>query len=91
MIVEIEIKKRDLHNIFCAALHHYYRDLQSHVDEESDGVWHSELIDDLYQIRGACNTISHLCDLIEDLDTVDDDDAAGVIRFEEGGRNRNDE
>lgn len=84
MKVEIEIKKRHLHNIFCAAVHHYYRELQSYMDEADSGAaWDSGIIDNLYDIRGACDTISNLCDLIEDLDTVDDDDTSGVIRFDD--------
>lgn len=36
MKVEIEIKKRDLRSIFCAALRYYYNDLQSRVSEDGD-------------------------------------------------------
>lgn len=88
MKVEIEIKKRDLHNIFCAALRHYYCDLQSYVDDgESDVVLHSEIVDNLYDIRGACDAISHLCDLIEDLDGVEEDNGRGVIGFDDSKEN----
>lgn len=83
MKVEIEITKKDLRSIFCAAMRHYYRDLKSRVDEEDpDGVWYSQIIDNLCEIRGACDTISHLCELIEEVDTVDND-VNGVIRFED--------
>lgn len=81
MKVEIKIEQKDLRRIFCAALRHYYRDLKSRVDEEDpDGVWYSEITDNLCEIRGACDTISHLCELIEEVDTVDND-AFGVICF----------
>lgn len=82
MKVEIKITKKDLRRIFCAAMRHYYRDLKSRVDEEdSDGVWYSQIIDNLCEIRGACDTISHLCELIEEVDTVDND-AVGKIVFD---------
>lgn len=88
MKVEIEIKKRDLHNIFCAALRYYYNDLQSRLsEEEPNACWRSEIIDNLYEIRGACDTMSHLCDLIEDMDGVEDDNECGAIRFDDSKKN----
>lgn len=84
MKVEIEIKKKDLRRIFCAALRYYHRDLRSRSGEEDpDGDWFSEITDNLCEIRGACDTISNLCDLIEEVEVVDND-ARGVIRFDDG-------
>ena len=90
MKAEIEIKKSDLNNIFCAALRYYYHDLRSRVsEEEPNGCWRSEIIDNLYEIRSACDTMSYLCDLIEGLDGVENDNERGAIRFGDSKENGN--
>lgn len=83
MKVEIEVKKEDLRRIFYAALRYYYHDLQSRVGEDDpDGSLYSGIADNLCEIRGACDTISHLCDLIDEIDAIDYNDATGKIVFD---------
>lgn len=86
MKVEIEIKKKDLRSILCAAIRNYYREVNL-ILEPKTYPWQpdrcdEDITDNLYEIRVACNAIANLCDLIEELDTVEPNDASGVIRFD---------
>lgn len=85
MKVEIEITKKDLRSILCAAINNYYRDVKIQLESSNIYPWQSKkcdevIIDNLYDIRNACDAISNLCDMIEEVDTVDND-ARGVICF----------
>lgn len=86
MKVEIEIKKKDLRSILCAAIRNYYSEVNFHL-EPNTYPWQSRTCDEditnnLYDIHGACAAIANLCDMIEELD-VADNDARGVIRFDD--------
>lgn len=83
MKVEIKIEKKDLRSIFCAAIRNYYCDAKMYIEPLNTYPWqHDRYDDNLYLIRDACDAISTLCDMIEKVDTVDND-AIGVIRFED--------
>lgn len=83
MKVEIEITKKDLRSILCSAIRNYYCDAKMYIEPLNTYPWQHDRYDDhLCQIRDACDVISDLCDMIERLDTVDDNDARGVIRFD---------
>lgn len=86
MKVEIEIKKRDLRSILCAAIRNYYCDVKMRLEPHKDYLWQLDrsdryIIENLYDIRDACDAIASMCNLIDELDTVDDNDARGVICF----------
>lgn len=88
MKVEIEITKKDLRSILCAAIHNYYRDVKIQFESGNIYPWQSkkcdeDITDNLYDIRDACDAISNLCDMIEEVDTVEQNDACGVICFED--------
>ena len=88
MKVEIEIKKKDLRSILCAAIRNYYREVKIRLEPNNIYPWQpkkgdEDINDDLIEIRDACDAITNLCNLIEELDTVDDNDASGVIRFDD--------
>lgn len=87
MKVEIEITKKDLRSICCAAIRNYYREvnlcLEPNIYSRQSDMREGNIIDNLYDIRDACDAISNLCNMIGRLDTVDDNDARGVIRFED--------
>ena len=86
MKVEIEITKKDLRSILCAAIRNYYRDVKIQLESSNIYPWQSKkcdevITDNLYDIRDACDAISNLCDMIEEVDTVDND-VNGVIIFD---------
>ncbi len=87
MKVEIEIKKKDLRNIFCAAIRNYYREINLSLEPNSHArqrnSYDEYIIENLWVIRYACNAIANLCNLIEELDTVEPNDASGVICFDD--------
>jgi hypothetical protein len=88
MKVEIEITKKDLRSILCAAINNYYREVKIQLESSNTYPWQSKkcdevIIDNLYDIRDACDAISNLCDMIEEVDTVEPNDACGVICFED--------
>jgi hypothetical protein len=84
MKVEIEITKKDLRSILCAAIRNYYGKVNLCVEPNTYTLLRDRrdevIIDNLYDIRDACDAISNLCDMIEEVDTVDND-ARGVICF----------
>ena len=87
MKVEIEITKKDLRSILCAAIRNYYSEVNFHLEPKTY-TWQSRkgdevITDNLYEIRNACDAISDLCDMIEEMDTVEPNDACGVILFED--------
>lgn len=86
MKVEIEIKKKDLRSILCAAIRNYYCEVKTRLEPLCGYLWQLDrgdkyIIENLLDIRDACGAISNLCDMIEEVDTVDND-AIGVIRFD---------
>lgn len=87
MKVEIEITKKDLRSILCAAIRNYYREvnlcLEPNIYSRQSDMREGNIIDNLYDIRDACDAISNLCDMIEKVDTVEPNDARGVILFED--------
>lgn len=87
MKVEIEIKKKDLRSILCAAIRNYYQEvnlcLEPNIYSRKSDMRDDNIIDNLYDIRNACDAISDLCDMIEEVDTVEPNDASGVIRFDD--------
>lgn len=87
MKVEIEITKKDLRSILCAAIRNYYREvnlcLEPNIYSRQSDMHEGNIIDNLYDIRDACDAISNLCDMIEEADTVEPNDACGVILFED--------
>ena len=87
MKVEIEITKKDLRSILCAAIRNYYREvnlcLEPNIYSRQSDMHEGNIIDNLYDIRDACDAISNLCDMIEEVDTVEPNDACGVILFED--------
>lgn len=92
MKVEIEIKKKDLRSILCAAIRNYYCDVKMQLEPRNAYSWQSktcdeDITDNLYDIRDACDAIANLCNLIDELDVADNE--RGVIRFDDSGRNRN--
>lgn len=87
MKVEIEIKKKDLRSILCAAMRNYYHEVTLCFEPKTYTLLRDrcdeDITDNLYQIRDACDAISNLCDMIEEVDTVEPHDACGVILFED--------
>lgn len=88
MKVEIEITKKDLRSILCAAIRNYYFEFKSLVEPHSayaclSSTCDEGITDNLYDIRDACDAISNLCDMIEEVDTVEPNNANGVICFED--------
>lgn len=87
MKVEIETKKKDLRSILCAAIRNYYCEVKTRLEPLCGYLWQLDrgdkyIIENLLDIRDACSAISNLCDMIEELDTVDND-VNGVIRFDD--------
>ena len=89
MKVEIEITKKDLRSILCSAMRNYYCNVKMHLDININSPWQhltkkddEDITDNLYEIRNACNAIADLCDMIEELDTVEPNDAIGKIVFD---------
>lgn len=88
MKVEIEITKKDLRSIFCAAIRNYYCEVKTRLEPLCGYLWQLDrgdkyIIENLLDIREACDAISNLCDMIEEVDTVEPNDACGVICFED--------
>ena len=88
MKVEIEITKKDLRSILCAAIHNYHREIKIQLESSNLYRWQTRncdevITDNLYEIRDACDAISNLCDMLEEVDTVEPNDARGVIRFDD--------
>lgn len=88
MKVEIEITKKDLRSILCAAIRNYYCEVKLRLEPNNIYPWQpkqcdEDITDNLYQIRDSCDAISDLCNMIEEVDTVDDNNASGVIRFDD--------
>jgi hypothetical protein len=87
MKVEIEITKKDLRSILCAAIRNYYGKVNLCVEPNTYTLLRDrcdeDITDNLYDIREACDAISNLCDMIEEVDTVEPNDACGVILFED--------
>jgi hypothetical protein len=86
MKVEIEIKKKDLRSILCAAIRNYYCDVKWLLEPNDKHLWNfkpceEDITCNLNDIRDACDAISNLCDIIEEVDTVEPNDARGVICF----------
>lgn len=85
MKVEIEITKKDLRSILCAAIRNYYGKVNLCVEPNTYTLLRDrcdeDITDNLYDIREACDAISNLCDMIEEVDTVDND-VNGVIIFD---------
>lgn len=86
MKVEIEITNKDLRSILCAAIRNYYCEVNLCVEPKTYTLLRDrrdeDITDNLYDIRDACDAISNLCDMIDELD-VADNDARGVIRFDD--------
>lgn len=83
MKVEIEIKKKDLRSILCAAIRNYYCEVKTRLEPLCGYLWQLDrgdryIIENLLDIRDACSAISNLCDMIKEMDTVDND-VNGVI------------
>ena len=87
MKVEIEITKKDLRSILCAAIRNYYCEVNLCVEPKTYTLLRDrcdeDITDNLYDIRNACDAISDLCDMIEEVDTVEPNDARGMIRFDD--------
>lgn len=88
MKVEIEIKKKDLRSILCAAIRNYYCEVKSRLEPYNDYLWQLDrgdryIIENLLDIRDACSAIACMCDMIDEVDTVEPNDAIGVIRFDD--------
>ena len=87
MKVEIDITKKDLRSILCAAIRNYYREVNLCFEPKTYTLLRDrcdeDITDNLYDIRNACDAISNLCDMIEEVDTVEPNDACGVILFED--------
>ena len=87
MKVEIEITKKALRSILCAAIRNYYREVNLCFEPKTYTLLRDrndeDITDNLYEIRDACDAISNLCDMIEEVDTVEPNDACGVIRFDD--------
>lgn len=86
MKVEIEIKKKDLRSILCAAIRNYYCEVKSRLEPYNDCLWQLDrgdryIIENLLDIRDACGAIACMCDMIDEVDTVDND-VNGVIIFD---------
>lgn len=85
MRVEIEITKKDPRSILCAAIRNYYCEVNLCVEPKTYTLLRDrcdeDITDNLYDIREACDAISDLCDMIEEVDTVDND-VNGVIIFD---------
>lgn len=86
MKVEIEIKKKDLRSILCAAIRNYYCEVKSRLEPYNDYLWQLDrgdryIIENLLDIRDACGAIACMCDMIDEVDTVDND-VNGVIIFD---------
>ena len=86
MKVEIEIKKKDLRSIICAAIRNYYCEVKSRLEPYNDYLWQLDrgdkyIIENLLDIRDACSAIACMCDIIDEVDTVDNDEN-GVIIFD---------
>ena len=86
MKVEIEIKKKDLRSILCAAIRNYYCEVKSRLEPYNDYLWQLDrgdryIIENLLDIRDACGAIACMCDMIDEVDTVDNDEN-GVIIFD---------
>ena len=87
MKVEIEIKKKDLRSILCAAIRNYYCEVKLRLEPLCGYLWQLDrgdryIIENLLDIRDACSAITCMCDMIKEVDTVDND-AIGVIRFDD--------
>lgn len=86
MKVEIEITKKDLRSILCAAIRNYYREvnlcLEPNIYSRQSDMCEGNIINSLYDIRDACDAISNLCDMIEEVDTAGPKDARGKIVFD---------
>lgn len=87
MKVEIEIKKKDLRSILCAAIRNYYCEVKSRLEPLCGYLWQLDrgdryIIENLLDIRDACSAIACMCDMIKEVDTVDNDEN-GVIRFDD--------
>lgn len=87
MKVEIEIKKKDLRSILCAAIRNYYCEVKLRLEPLCGYLWQLDrgdryIIENLLDIRDACSAIACMCDMIKEVDTVDND-ARGVIRFDD--------
>lgn len=84
MKVELRIKKRDLHSILCAAVCKYYCEVKWRLEPHKDYLWQLDtgIIENSCDIRDACDAIACLCNMIDELDTVDDNDALGKIVFD---------
>lgn len=88
MKVEIKIEKKDLRSIFCAAIRNYYCEVKLHLEPNNIYPWQpnkldEDITDNLYDIHSACDAIADLCDMIDEIDTVEPNDAIGVIRFDD--------
>jgi hypothetical protein len=86
MKVEIEITKKDLRSILCAAIRNYYCEVKLRLEPLCGYLWQLDrgdrcIIENLCDIRDACDAIAVLCDMIEKVDTVDND-VNGVIIFD---------
>lgn len=86
MKVEIEIKKKDMRSILCAAIRNYYGEVKSRLEPYNDYLWQLDrgdryIIENLLDIRDACSAIACMCDMIDEVDTVDND-VNGVIIFD---------
>jgi hypothetical protein len=83
MKVEIEIKKKDLRSILCAAIRNYYCEVKSRLEPLCGYLWQLDrgdryIIENLCDIRDACDAIACMCNMIKEMDTVDND-VNGVI------------
>lgn len=86
MKVEIEIKKKDLRSILCAAIRNYYCEVKLRLEPLCGYLWQLDrgdryIIENLCDIRDACGAIACMCDMIDKVDTVDNDEN-GVIIFD---------
>ena len=88
MKVEIEIKKKDLRSILCAAIRNYYCEVKTRLEQLCGYLWQLDrgdkyILENLLDIRDACSVIACMCDMIEEVDTVESNDACVVILFED--------
>ena len=88
MKVEIEITKKDLRSILCAAIRNYYCEVKTRLEPLCGLLWQLDrgdryIIENLLDIRDACSAIACMCDMIDEVDTVEPNDAIGVIRFDD--------
>lgn len=92
--MEIEITKKDLRSILCAAIRNYYCEVKTRLEPLCGSLWQLDrgdryIIENLCDVRDACDAIACMCNMIDELD-VADNDARGVICFDDSDEERDD-